>query len=442
MVDRLAEYGYSFQIKLIASLLSDQGFLQQILELLDVDFFESEANQEIIKIIKDYFENYRQIPTLEVLKVKFTSIESDVLKTAMIEHLKDIWRNLEASDLPFVKEETLKFCKNQKLKGAILDSVELLNAGDYDAIKAKIDDAMRAGAEQRIGHNYLIDIRSRYEAAARVCVPTRWPIINEIMDGGLSRGELGIIIGGPGAGKSWTLQSIAANALQKGLNVVYYTLELDEEYTGRRFDALLSGIPFQNLKFHIEEVEERLKYIESGQLFINFFPEYSITVNGIRAHLEKYILRGMKPDVVVLDYADCLKPVILGKRDRADQVSGDIYSMLKGVAGELGIPIWSASQANRCLSIDTIVNHDEKGDIKIIDLSVGDNILTADGYKKVTNIYPIEKQPVYRIRLKSGKEIICSSRHEFPLPYGKQKSIMSGLSIGDKLLIKKNKEKM
>lgn len=369
MVDRLSDYGYSFQIKLIAALLSDQSFLQQILEIIDVNFFESEANQEIVKIIKEYFETYRQIPTLEVLKVKFTEIDNDVLKTAMIEHLKDVWRNLESTDLEFVKTESLSFCKNQKLKSAILDSVELLKNRDYDAIKQLVDEAMRAGSEQKIGHDYLSDIKIRYSEAERKCVETRWSIINEVMDGGLSKGELGVIIGGPGAGKSWTLQSIAAHGLTKGLKVVYYTLELDEGYTGRRFDALNTGISFQNLKYHVDEVEERLKYFSNGgELYINYFPEYTVTVNGLRAHLEKYILRGIKPDLVVIDYADCLKPIILGKRDRADQISGDIYSMLKGVAGELQLPIWTASQANRGAAEADIIQGQDVADsyIKIM----------------------------------------------------------------------------
>lgn len=359
MVDKLSEYGYSFQVKLIAALLGDRAYLPQILEILHDDYFESEANQEIVKIIREYFTQYRQIPTLEVFKIKMASIDSDVLKTAMIEHLKDVWRNLESTDLDMVKEEALTFCKNQNLKAAILESVEKLESRDYDGIKQVIDTAMRAGAEQRIGHDYLIDVKSRYAEAARQCVETRWPIINEIMDGGLSRGELGVILGAAGSGKSWLLQSLAAHALQKGLIVVYYTLELDEAYVGRRFDALLTGIPFQNLKFHQDEVAERLGYIEKGQLFINYFPEYSITVTGIRTHIEKYIMRGIKPDLIVLDYADCLKPIMLGKRERSDQIAGDVYSMLKGIAGELQLPIFTASQVNRSgASADIIQGHD------------------------------------------------------------------------------------
>lgn len=347
MVDRLSEFGYSFQIKLLSALFSDRNFLVQILDILETDYFESEANRGIFKIIKHYFQSYNQIPTLEVLKVRFADIDSDVLKTSMIEHLKDVWKNLESNDLAFVKEETLRFCKNQKLKSAILDSVELLKAQDYDGIKEKIDTAIKAGQPLTFGLDYSTEVERRYTTAMRKTIPTGWSVINELMDGGLAPGELGVIFGSPGSGKSWALINIALDAVKKGKNVVYYTLELDEDYTARRFDSLLTGIPFQNLKYHVDDVKEKVSAMTGGRLNIQYFPEYSITVNGLKSNIERLQLVGQKPDLIVLDYADCLKPIIIGKRDRSDQVSGDIYTMLRGVAGELQLPIWTVSQVGR-----------------------------------------------------------------------------------------------
>jgi len=117
---------------------------------------------------------------------------------------------------------------------------------------------------------------------------------------------------------------------------------------------------------------------------------------------------------------------------------GNIYEDLRGLAGIYQVPIWTASQANRCLVLDTLVEHKQKGKIKIVNLVVGDEILTHDGYKKVSIISPVEKQPVYKIKLKSGKEIICSAKHEFPISYGKLKSLQSGLKAGDKFFTKKH----
>ena len=78
---------------------------------------------------------------MEVLKIKIEDIDNDVLKTGVVEKLRDTWKNIESSDLEFVQKQTLDFCKNQTLKNAILESVDLLENKDYDGIKSIIDEA-------------------------------------------------------------------------------------------------------------------------------------------------------------------------------------------------------------------------------------------------------------------------------------------------------------
>ena len=127
MSDKLTNFGYGFQIKVISSLLTDKAFLQQVTDILLPDFFESESNQWIVDTINKYFREYKVPPTLDVFKIKVQDIERDVLKISIIEALKDAFKYIESEDLDFVKTETVNFCKNQCIKRAILDSVDLLN---------------------------------------------------------------------------------------------------------------------------------------------------------------------------------------------------------------------------------------------------------------------------------------------------------------------------
>ena len=55
MSDRLSEFGYTFQIKIITCLLKDKQFLQQIDDILEPDYFENESNQFLVSTIKEYF---------------------------------------------------------------------------------------------------------------------------------------------------------------------------------------------------------------------------------------------------------------------------------------------------------------------------------------------------------------------------------------------------
>ena len=128
------QFGPTFQSKIISSLLSDNKFIQTINDILEPEYFDSDANKWLTKEIAKYFMEFRKAPTLEVLKIKITQMDDDVLKVSIIENLKEAWRNIEATDLEFVKQETLGFCKNQVIKESIMQSVNLLEQKKYDEI--------------------------------------------------------------------------------------------------------------------------------------------------------------------------------------------------------------------------------------------------------------------------------------------------------------------
>lgn len=355
MVDSLNQYGKTFQIKAIAAMFVDRSFLQQIADIIRPEYFESESNIWILEIVLKHFAEYKSPPTKDVLKVKITDISDDVLKTAILEQLKDIFRYMESSDLDFVKNEILKFCKNQEIKHAIQESVQLLQNGNYDAIKTKIDSAMKAGADTDIGHEYKKSVASRYDEAARHTVTTGWDVIDDLMDGGLAPGELGVVMAPAGIGKSWLLINIGANAVRQGKNVIHYTLELNQDYVGQRYDSVITGIGAQNLKHHIGEIESKMESLQ-GELVIKYYPTKSTGVMGLKAHIEKSIMLGAKPDLVVVDYADLLK--VNSKKDKHEALE-DLYEDLRGMAGEYQIPVWTASQAGRSALEEDIIEADK-----------------------------------------------------------------------------------
>ena len=351
MTDRLSSYGYAFQIKVITGLLVDKSFLQQISDILSPKYFESDANNWIVETILQYQKDYNASPTLEVMKVKLEKVEQDVLKDQVIAHLKDAWKYTEASDLPYIKDQAMDFCKNQEIKKAILGSVELLKQGDYDGIKATVDNALKAGADKDIGHDYMTDIDARYTEAVRFVQETPWEVINELTDGGLGKGELGVMVAPAGIGKSWALMNVGAHLVKQGKTVVHYTLELNEAYVGLRYDSVITGIANQNLKHYQEDIKEQLSKLK-GELIIKHYPTKSVSVMGIRAHVEKCIMQDKKPDVIIVDYADLLRGHGQEKRHELE----GIYEDLRGMAGEYEIPVWTASQANRSALEEDVID--------------------------------------------------------------------------------------
>ena len=354
MTDKLSEYGWGFQVKVIAAMFTDRLFLQQIADIIQTDYFESDANSWLMEVILDHFREYKTPPTKDVLKVKVTSIENDVLKTAILEQLKEVFRFMESDDLTFVKDEILKFCKNQEIKRAIMDSVGLLKMGNYDEIKSKIDGAMKAGADTDIGLEYKDNVAIRYDEAARATMTTGWDVIDDLMDGGLAPGELGVVMAPAGIGKSWLLINIGANAMRAGKTVIHYTLELNENYVGQRYDSVVTGINAQNLKNYQEDIQEKMDKLK-GDLIIKYYPTKSVGVMGIKAHIEKTMMLGNTPDLIIVDYADLLK---VNQKDKHEALE-ELYEDLRGMAGEYEVPVWTATQANRSALEEDVIEADK-----------------------------------------------------------------------------------
>ena len=351
----LTNYGPTFQIKVISSLLTHKEYLTNIHDIISEEYWDNQAQKWIIKEILNYYDKYHTTPSMDVLKIEMKRIDNEVLALSIKEQLKLAY---EASDedLEYVREEFSKFCKNQQLKKALLNSVDLLKAGDFDGIKYLVESALKAGQDKNVGHEYNKDIESRFREDSRTTIATPWDKVNDVLQGGLGNGDFGLIFGNPGGGKSWSLVALGGHAVKMGFNVLHYTLELGEAYVGRRYDAFFSNISVDQILKHRGKIEKLLPEIP-GELIIKEFPTGRATVSTIESHIRKVTDLGVKPDLVIIDYVDLLSTK---KRtsDRKGEID-DIYTSTKGLARELDIPIWSVSQVNRAGAKDDVIEGDK-----------------------------------------------------------------------------------
>ena len=346
----IEEYGPGFQVKVLAALLNHKSFLTNIYDIITEDYFTNQAHKWIIKEILKYYEKYHTTPSLEVLKVELKKVQNEVLQISIKEQLREAYK--ESDDLAYVEEEFSSFCKNQMLKKALLQSVELLQAGDYDSIKFMVEAALKAGQDKNIGHEYNKDLESRFREEHRITIPTPWGEFNELLQGGLGNGDFGLIFGNPGGGKSWALIALGANAVSMGYNVIHYTLELGEEYVGRRYDAYFTKIPVNLIIPNKEKVANATKNLP-GNLIIREYSPGKASISTVESHIKKCIDLDFKPDLIIIDYVDLLRSKKTN-RERKDEID-DIYTSTKGLARELDLPIWSVSQVNRAGAQDDII---------------------------------------------------------------------------------------
>ena len=354
-LNSINQYGHEFQIKVLSSLLTHKEFLTNIHDIISDEYFENPAQKWAIKEILKYYDKYHTTPSLDILKVELQKVDNEVLQISIKEQLKAAYVTSD-DDLQYVQEEFTNFCRNQQLKRALMSSVDLLKGGDFDGIRYLIDNALKAGQDKNLGHEYIKDIEERYRENSRTILPTPWERINGLLQGGLGNGDFGLIFGNPGGGKSWSLVALGGHAVRLGYNVLHYTLELGEDYVGKRYDAFFTKIPVNKVDSFREKIEDIIPQLP-GQLIIKEFPTGRATVSTIESHISKCSGMGVKPDLVIIDYVDLLSSR-RKNRERKDEID-DIYTSTKGLARQLNIPIWSVSQVNRAGAQDKIIEGDK-----------------------------------------------------------------------------------
>ena len=340
-------YGKSFQEGLVQLIFEDRPFADQITEVLDVEFLELEYLRTFVAKIVEYRTKYGKHPStnamISILRTELDR-ESEVTQQQVRDYFARVHTNEIADDIDYIKETSLDFCRKQKLKEAMMKSVNLLQTCSFDEISKVINDALKLGSENNFGHDFIADFEERYKPKFRLPVTTGWDEIDTITSGGLGRNELGVVIAPTGAGKSMALVHLGSEAIKEGKTVVHYTLELQDTVVACRYDSCITKYPLSDLGNFKDEIFEEIKNLD-GTLIVKEYPTKSASTNTIKAHLSRLIKRGIEPGMVIVDYADLLRPVVVRKEKRTELES--IYEELRGLSNEFNCPVWTASQTNR-----------------------------------------------------------------------------------------------
>ena len=340
-------YGKSFQEGLVQLIFEDRPFADQITEVLDVEFLELEYLRTFVAKIVEYRTKYGKHPStnamISILRTELDR-ENEVTQQQVRDYFARVHTNEIADDIDYIKETSLDFCRKQKLKEAMMKSVNLLQTCSFDEISKVINDALKLGSENNFGHDFIADFEERYKPKFRLPVTTGWSEIDTITSGGLGRNELGVVIAPTGAGKSMALVHLGSQAIKEGKTVVHYTLELQDTVVACRYDSCITKYPLSDLGNFKDEIFEEIKNLD-GTLIVKEYPTKSASTNTIKAHLSRLIKRGIEPGMVIVDYADLLRPVVVRKEKRTELES--IYEELRGLSNEFNCPVWTASQTNR-----------------------------------------------------------------------------------------------
>ena len=341
-----SKYGKSFQEKLCMVILDDRAFADQIEEVLDINFLELNYLKLFLTKVFSYREKYGVHPSRDIMKTILRS-DLDAENELTAKQVREFYVRSQITvltDVEYIKDTSLDFCKKQNLKSAMVKSIGLLQNSSYDEIAQVINDSLKLGMDNDEGYDWKKDFEERFKPRFRNPISTGWDLIDNICKGGLGQKELGVVIAPTGAGKSMVLVHLGTQALKAGKTVVHYTLELQDTVIASRYDSCLTKVPLGNLMSFKEKIYEDVQDIE-GRLIIKEYPTKSATTHTIKTHLEKLKMRNINVDMIIVDYADLLRPV-RSQREKRNELE-TIYEELRGIASEMECPIWTASQTNR-----------------------------------------------------------------------------------------------
>ena len=332
------DYSPDLQKLFLEMMMQDAQSYVRVQNIYNPENFDRSL-KAVAKFMKEHCDNHKTLPTYEQIKAT-TGVELKPVPDLVEGHVDWFLAEFEG------------FSRRNELERAILQSADLLEAGDYDPVEKLIKDAVQISLNKDMGTDYFESPRTRIDKYFNSGgqVSTGWPTMDKILYGGMSRGELNIFAGGSGSGKSLVMMNIALSWLQAGLSGVYITLELSEELCGLRTDAMLTGMGTKEIRKDIDTTELKVRMVskKAGRYRVKQFPAQS-NINAIRSYLkEVQIQTNIKVDFVMVDYLDLLMPVSV-KVNPNDQFIKDKYvaEELRNLAQELNILMVTASQLNR-----------------------------------------------------------------------------------------------
>ena len=193
------------------------------------------------------------------------------------------------------------------------------------------------------------------ESRIRRVVPSPWPALNRLTRGGFRRGEVGILAGRPGTGKTAGAMQIAEWAAQHG-GVGVFSMEMTRQALTTRELAREGRVDLTALTTgHLSREQWRalaqgLEVLDTRPIWIDDTPALHVTQIRARAKRLKDIAarNGVELRTLVVDYVQ-LATATVAKGETETVILSRISQALVAVAKELDVAVIALAQMNRAV---------------------------------------------------------------------------------------------
>lgn len=357
-----------FQYKLAKCFIEEPHFFSEISTIVDQNAFTDSLLRTFVGTLKDYYYKESVVPSYETMG---TALKSRAKTTNELQEWTDLIDKLHfktsLEGYTLVKDTALKFFKQQNLIKVANKILEIAGKGDidrYDECQKLLDDASLAGNEDEFGFSpYDLEDKALSQEF-KVPIPTGISKLDDALNGGLEKRKIGLIIGSAGFGKSTFSTCIASYAAtykcdlnnNLGYKVLQIYFEDDDVDIARKHFSKITGVEARNLtkdRAQIEEIRQTLDNFEGKEMIqknlkLKPFLAHTKSATDIGIFIKRLINTGWKPDLVIIDYFECLLAEKSGySSDSEWKRQGDTIRKIENLAKELDIAIWVPTQGNK-----------------------------------------------------------------------------------------------
>lgn len=360
MAQKRSDLGYlgeTFQYRLTHEFMENHTFFEDLSSIIDQNMFTDPNLKTLVGVMKNYYEREGHVPSYDMLEVELRDISHSDKEIETYLAILEKVRNSASDGVERTRELAEKFFKQQNIIRTANEILKIAGNGDtnqYEACVDLLNDAMTKGTHNDFGEGLFDHINETLSDDYRVPIPTGIGKIDEALEGGLGKGELGVIIGPTSFGKTSLTTAMASHAACNGYKVLQIVFEDRIKQIQRKHLGRITGIEAKDLSKpdvidlvrqtidafpQKEELEKNLRIVK--------FPSGEKTARQLERFIKKLINSGFKPDLTIIDYFECLEHEIDKSSSNEFSQEGKTMRRFEAMAGELDMAIWIPSQGTK-----------------------------------------------------------------------------------------------
>jgi hypothetical protein len=290
------EFSSLKQRTLIENLISDPDLFSVCSPIIKPDYFAPEF-RPAMSFVMDYYNKYSNIPTERIIEAE-TECELTI-------------RNRVTNDeFEYTAQSIASFCRQQAVLTEVLNANKLIESGDYGTLVERMTTAVQISLISDLGTDVLANVAERMEKRKQQGKPysTGWTNVDETLGGGIKKSEFILFSANSGGGKSIALSNLALSFVKQGLNVLFISLELQEDMIADRFETMITKWDRATKAVRVADTADLVEHVKethNASIYVKYMEPEVTNANAIKAYLKEFELRhGFLPDALVVDYLD------------------------------------------------------------------------------------------------------------------------------------------